>query len=60
MNCLQGSIDLKGGFLKGRFNDGEEMYLQIPQGFEKYYDNGKVLKLQSTIYGLQQAAFAFW
>jgi hypothetical protein len=27
-------IDVKGAFLKGRFNNGEEMYLQIPHGFE--------------------------
>jgi hypothetical protein len=27
-------IDVKGVFLKGRFINGEEMYLQIPQGFE--------------------------
>jgi hypothetical protein len=42
-------IDVKGAFLKGRFNDGEEMYLQIPHGFE----------LQRTMYGPKQAAFAF-
>jgi hypothetical protein len=27
-------IYVKGTFLKGRFNSGEEMYLQIPQNFE--------------------------
>jgi hypothetical protein len=53
-------IDVKGAFLKGKLNDGEEMYLQIPQGFEIYYEKGTVLKLQRTIYGLKQAAFAFW
>jgi hypothetical protein len=46
--------------LKVRFNNGEEMYLQIPKGFEIYYEKGTVLKLQRTIYGLKQAAFAFW
>jgi hypothetical protein len=53
-------VDVKGAFLKGRFNDGEEMYLQIPQGFEIYYEKGTILKLQRTIYGLKQAVFAFW
>jgi hypothetical protein len=52
-------IDVKGAFLKGRFNNGEEMYLQIPQGFEIYYEKGTVLKHQCTIYGLKQAAFSF-
>jgi hypothetical protein len=51
---------VKGAFLKGKLSNGEEMYLQIPQGFEIYYEKGMVLKLQRTIYGLKQAAFAFW
>jgi hypothetical protein len=46
--------------LKGRSKNGEEMYLQIPQGFEIYYEKGTVLKLQRTIYGLKQAELAFW
>jgi Reverse transcriptase (RNA-dependent DNA polymerase) len=53
-------IDVKGAFLKGRLNHIEEVYLQIPQGFEKYYDNRIVLKLQQTIYGLKHAVMAFW
>jgi hypothetical protein len=53
-------IDVKGIFLKGRFNDGEEIYLQIPQSFEIYYEKGTALKLQRTIYGLKQDPFAFW
>jgi Reverse transcriptase (RNA-dependent DNA polymerase) len=59
-DCEGHVIDNKGAFLKVRFNDGEEMYLQIPQGFEKYFDTGIVLKLQRTIYGLKQSALAFW
>jgi hypothetical protein len=42
-------IDVKGAFLKGRFNNGEEIYLQIPQGFEIYYEKGTVSKLQRTM-----------
>jgi hypothetical protein len=30
-------IDVKGAFLKGQFNDDEELYLIIPQGFENHY-----------------------
>jgi hypothetical protein len=29
-------IDVKGAFLKGRFSDGEDLYLRILQGFEDY------------------------
>jgi Reverse transcriptase (RNA-dependent DNA polymerase) len=53
-------IDVKGAFLKGRFTDGKKLYLKIPQGFEKMYSNDEVLHLNRTIYGLKQAAVAFW
>jgi hypothetical protein len=41
-------------------NDDEELYLRIPQGFENHYDKNDVLQLKQTIYGLKQAALAFW
>jgi hypothetical protein len=53
-------IDVKGEFLKGKFKDGEKLYLKIPQGFENYYNNDEVLYLKRTIYGLKQSAVAFW
>jgi hypothetical protein len=53
-------IDVKGAFLKGRFTNGENLYLDIPQGFEKFYEKDRVLHLNRTIYGLKQAALAFW
>jgi hypothetical protein len=43
-------IDVKCAFLKGRFKNGEEMYLQIPQGIEIYLKKGTVLNLQRAIY----------
>jgi uncharacterized membrane protein YbaN (DUF454 family) len=30
-------IDVKGPFLKGHFTDGENLYLDIPQGFEIFF-----------------------
>lgn len=53
-------VDVRGAFLRGDFEDGEQIYLKVPQGFEKYYVQDVVLKLQKTIYGLKQAAMAFW
>jgi Reverse transcriptase (RNA-dependent DNA polymerase) len=52
-------IDVKGAFLKGRFTDGEKLYLKIPQGFKKMYSEDEVLHLNQTIYGLKQEAVAF-
>jgi Reverse transcriptase (RNA-dependent DNA polymerase) len=53
-------IDDKGAFLNGRFDKGEELFLKVPQGFEQFYKESQVLKLKRTIYGLKQAAQAFW
>jgi hypothetical protein len=36
------------------------MYLKVPEGFRKFYKKGVVLKLEWAIYGLKQAAYAFW
>ncbi len=34
--------------------------MEIPQGFERFYGKNSVLLLLKTIYGLKQAAVAFW
>ena len=44
----------------GRFEEGESMYIEIPQGFEQYYDDDEVLLLLQTIYGCKQAAMAYY
>jgi hypothetical protein len=53
-------LDVQGAFLCGVFARGEQIYMEIPQGFEKYYPSNAVLLLLKTIYGLKQAALAFW
>jgi hypothetical protein len=54
-------VDVKGAFLHGEFQDGEEIYMKVPQGFEQYYSaEEEWLKLLRTLYGLIQAAIAFW
>ena len=53
-------LDVKGAFLHGLFEDGEQIYMEIPEGFEHHYGINFVLLLLKTIYGLKQAAFAFW
>jgi hypothetical protein len=64
MMMMQGTgklCDVKGAFLHGTFCNGEEIYLRIPQGFEKYYNASRqLLRLTKTIYGLKQSAMAFW
>ena len=54
-------LDIQGAFLHGLFEDNEELYMEIPEGFEKYYDPMEyLLLLLRTIYGLKNAAMAFW
>ena len=51
---------MKGAFLNSRFENGEKIFVKIPQGFEKYYPSYVVLKLLKTYYGLIQSAKQFW
>lgn len=44
----------------GDFEDGEEIYMDIPKGSEKKYGMGTVLRLLKTIYGLKQVARMLW
>jgi len=43
-----------------QFPRGKPIYMKVPEGFEKHYPGDVLLLLLSTIYGLYQAARAFW
>jgi hypothetical protein len=55
-----GLIDVQGAFLCGNFKDGEEIYMEVPEVFERFYPKNVLLLLLQTIHGLRQAARAFW
>jgi len=44
----------------GEFENGEELHMEIPKGFENKYDKTVALRLIHTIYGLKQTACMFW
>jgi len=44
----------------GEFNDDENLFMEIPEGFKESCPANKVLLLLRTIYGLKQVAKAFW
>jgi hypothetical protein len=53
-------VDVKGAFLHGKFDDREKIYIKIPLRFEEFYDNDTGLLLKKCLYGLKQAAMAFY
>jgi hypothetical protein len=54
-------VDVKGTFLHaGKIEDSKVIYMEVPHEFEKFYPDNVVLKLNKCMYGLKQAAMAFW
>jgi len=54
------SLNIKHAFLHGKVE--EDMYIKQPQGYETFGPNGKTLvsKLNSSLYGIKQAAYEFY
>jgi hypothetical protein len=52
-------LDVKGALLHGDFEEGKNVYMGIPEGFEKHYDPVFYVLLL-LLYGLKQSAMAFW
>ena len=44
-------VDVRGAFLHGNFEKGRQVYMHVPQGFEKFYLANVVLLLMQTLYG---------
>jgi hypothetical protein len=59
-NRLAWIVDVEGAFLQGRFQNVEQIFMKIPDGFQKFYLSYVMLKLLRTLYGLAQSAIQFW
>ncbi|RVW65650.1 Retrovirus-related Pol polyprotein from transposon RE1 [Vitis vinifera] len=55
--CLQ-QLDIKNAFLNGDLE--EEVYIEIPPGFEESMAKNQVCKLQKSLYGLKQSPRAWF
>ena len=53
-------IDVKGAFPKASFEPKHKVYMEIPKGFNKFYPKNVLLLLKKTLYGVKNAAKAFW
>jgi hypothetical protein len=53
-------LDVKGAFPCGVFEKGRQMFMAMPQGFEKFCPMNVALLLLKTACGTKQAARAFW
>ena len=53
-------MDVEGAFLQGEFADGEELHMKVPDGWEKFYPDDVVLKVNVPIYGMKQAGSCFY
>ena len=53
-------IDVQGAFLHGEFEKDRQVYMEVPQGFERFYPSNVYLLLLKTLYGTKQAATQFW
>jgi hypothetical protein len=54
-----GLVDVQGAFQCVNLKD-KDTYMQVPEGFEKFYLTNVVLLLLQTLHGLKQASRAFW
>ena len=52
-------VDVEGVFLQGSFQNGERIFMKVPDGFQKYHPSCVLLRLLCTIYGLKQAVMQF-
>ena len=52
------ALDVKTAFLYGKLD--EEIYMEQPEGFKVKGQEDKVVRLRRAIYGLKQAALAWW
>ena len=53
-------VDVNGAFLLGEFRENEHIYMKIPKGLEQFYSPDVLLYLRKTLYGVKNAAKAFW
>ena len=57
---ISGIIGGEGAFLQGRSANGEELYIEVPDGFHEWYGGDVVLRMNVPLYGTKQAMYCFF
>ena len=57
---MSATIDVEGAFLQGCFENREELYIEVPDGFQKWYPTGVVLQMNVSLYGTKQVVCCFF
>ena len=53
-------IDIEGAFLQGCFANGEELSIEVPDGFQEWYGGDIILHMNVPLYSTKQAAYCFF
>ena len=53
-------FDVAGAFLTSKLEANKQLYVEIPQGFEKFYGKDSVLRMIKALYGCKQSSKMFW
>ena len=48
-------IDVEWGFHQGQFENSEELYVEVPDGFKEWYQGNVMLRMNISLYGTNQA-----
>ena len=53
-------IDVEGESLNATFDNGERIFVKVPEPFRKWYPTYVLLRLMKNMYGTVQVAKQFW
>jgi len=61
MNSLwtSATINVEGAFLQGCFENGKELYVEVPDGFNEWYQGDIVLHMNVLLYGISKRHTVF-
>ena len=53
-------INVEDGFIQEKFENCEELHIEVPDAFKKWYAGDVVLTMNVPLYGAKQASYCFF